>query len=124
MIYGFNEKKEKVRFVLIEETVTINQSGFAYVADTAKLKSKYGIDDVTKFALIGASCSDSFNPHYFMIPNIVYEKDETADVGIGRVKPYIYFDRRNAAQYFGIIIHNNEAVGLSYNVYVLLMEIA
>ena len=124
MAYGFNNNKEKVRFVLIEETVTINQNGFAYVADTAKLSSKYGINDVTKFALVGASYSDSINPHDFSIPNIVYEKDETADVGIGRVKPYIEFDRRNAAQYFGLVIWDNENIGAIYNVYVLLMEIA
>ena len=124
MAYGFNNNKEKVRFVLIEETVTINQYGFAYVADTAKLSSKYGIDDVTKFALIGVSFSDSINPFSFSIPNIVYEKDKSADVGIGRVKPYIYFDRRNAAQYFGVIIRDNENIGASYNVYALLVEIA
>lgn len=88
MIYGFNENKEKVEILVVQETVTIPQgsagSPWNYASiSVQKLQTDYGMDDLSKYVLVGWSYG---SPNGYMIPHKI-ENNHT--------DPYIKFDTRS-----------------------------
>ena len=88
MIYAFNDAKEKVEIVVVQETVTIPQGSSGSPWNSAsisvqKLQTDYGMDDLSKYVLVGWSFG---TPSGYMLPHHI-ESEHT--------DPYIKFDTRS-----------------------------
>lgn len=116
MIYGFNENKEKVEIVVVQETVTIPQgvpdSPWTHAdINPQKLKTDYGMDDLTKYVLVGWCYG---TPNKYTIPHH-FEETNT--------DPYIEFDTRPTGN--GIIVWGYQPSGsYSYNIKVVFIKVA
>ena len=116
MIYGFNENKEKVEIVVVQETVTIQQgtpeSPWMHAdINPQKLRTDYGMDDLTKYVLVGWCYG---TPNKYTTPHHI--EDTNTD-------PYIEFDTRSTGS--GIIVWGYQPSGsYSYNIKVVFIKVA
>ena len=122
MIYGFNEKKEKVRLICIEKTITTSSQGIKQIVSPSELHDDYGVDDITKLAFVGFSYDSNVgDADVFVTPHHVKEPPQTSTDYAGYVYPYVEFKRDDTS---GGVTFWGQHANWTVKVQVLLVEMA
>lgn len=103
MIYGFNDKKEKVPFIILEKKVTINSGSgvIPFIFDETEL-SAVGINsdvELKKYIVLSSMQTYGDNDTYWYRPGGAGQANHYPDVSIHalssnyyRVEGYVYFN--------------------------------